>query len=73
MHMNIVNNSFYIVLTPSLRQVSREHSEPDKYVFLFSFFELDSPLVQTASVAAVHHPQDLRGLWVNCMDWSLRM
>ena len=34
MHMNIVNNSFEIVLTPSLRQVSLEHFEPDQYVFL---------------------------------------
>ena len=33
MHMNIVI-TFDIVLTPSLRQVSREHSEPEKHVFL---------------------------------------
>ena len=34
MHLNIIINSFDIVLTLSLRQVSREHSESDKYVFL---------------------------------------
>ena len=34
MHMNIVNNSFDIVLTPSLRQVNRKHSESDQYGFL---------------------------------------
>ena len=34
MQLNIINNSFDIVLTLSLGQVSREHSEPDQHVFL---------------------------------------